>query len=312
MGHTMGSLLTGLFGLFSILFVLGLFLYPPLKKRSLKEGFLSVFLTSTGILIPCLVFLLSVFLTPEWKGGCRHGWWDCFFFGKLALTPLVVWACASFYVAQVLRPSSGNRTWVVLGLFAGSVTSTICLLIGLILIGIRSGVAWWLLVPLYVCAWYSILFIRSKRSSHVKFKHYAATVFSMVPYWIGTAFWSKTNYLSLQETMPDCFVVTAALHGHEGLVGPLTVIERYGVPRVANKQLRVFWQFEELWMTHSPLTHQVFRRFYNRLGPLIASRVESNVQADAVYLLLKPLETIAAKVVCMGEKKRTNAKNSCL
>src|SRR4051794_30808206 len=54
-----------------------------------------------AIVVPIAVFLLSALMVPEWKGDCRHGWIDCFFAGKLALTPLVFWAAWALYHFQV-------------------------------------------------------------------------------------------------------------------------------------------------------------------------------------------------------------------
>jgi hypothetical protein len=86
------------------------------------------------------------------------------------------------------------------------------------------------------------------------------------------------------------------------------VIEQHGLPRVANSQLRTFWKFERLWACHSPGTHRLFRRFYNRLGPQIAARVKSRFVADVVYLALKPFEAVAILTIRLykkGERRET-------
>ena len=75
-----------------VLILVGLSLPPAIRDRSLKKFFIAFVLSAIGILIPFFFFIMSVFLLPDWKGGCRFGWLDCFQSGKLALTPLVLWA----------------------------------------------------------------------------------------------------------------------------------------------------------------------------------------------------------------------------
>lgn len=280
---------------------IGLSLPPALHTKSWKCFFLAAILVFVGILFPLFIFLMSMFLVPDWKGGCHHGWLDCFHVGKLALTPLVLWASAAFYTVQVLKPDRTPRAWVDFGVFIGAVTSTACLILGLVIHAFQGGRAWWLLVPLYVSVWYSILCFRVIRSSRWNPAAYLITLAGSLPLWCLSMFWSKRHYLSLPDNPPSCFVVTAALQGHELLVGPFSTIERRGVQRVVNSQLTTFWLFERLWALRCSRTHRSFRRFYNLIGPRIASRVKSPVAADLVYLLLKPLEACAAVVVRCDE-----------
>jgi hypothetical protein len=280
---------------------IGLSLPPALRTKSWKCFFLAAFLVFVGILFPLFIFLMSMFLVPEWKGECHHGWLDCFHVGKLALTPLVLWASAAFYTVQILKPVRTPRAWVDLGIFNGAITSTACLILGLVIHAFRGGMAWWLLVPLYVSVWYAILCIRVIRSSRRNPALYLITLAGSLPLWSLSMFWSKKHYLSLPDNPPSCFVVTAAVRGHEWLVGPFSTIERRGVQRVVNSQLATFWLFERLWAIHRPRTHRIFRRIYNLIGPRVASRVASPVAADLVYLLLKPLEVCATVVVRCDE-----------
>ena len=288
----------------NILLLVGLSLFPALRTRSWKRFFLSVFLSAVGLLIPLFVFLISTFLVPDWKGGCHHGWLDCFHAGKLALTPLVLWACGAFYIVQVLKPEQKPRTWVELGLIVGAVVSTVCLIIGLVIHAFHSDMAWWLLVPLYISVWYLVLCVRAIRTSGLRPFAYLVTLAGTIPFWVMTVFLTKKHYMSLPDKPPDCFVVTAALNGHERIVGPFLNLERFGVSRVANSQLATFWRFERFWALHSQRTHRVFRWFYNLLGPHIAARVNSPFSADLVYFFLKPFEAFAALVVRFHEYKR--------
>lgn len=278
---------------------LALSIPPAVKAGSIERFLAAMFLSSAGILLPISIFFMSILLVPGWKGGCRLGWLDCFHVGKLALTPLVLWACAAFYVSQILKPGKKHHPWIDLGLCLGAITSTFCLALGAVIHGIQDKISLWLLVPLYVSIWYTVLYARSTKSAGHGIRVFVKSLFGTVPLWVASFFWSWVHYQSLRDSSPDCFVVTAALHGHEKIVGPLEETERLGVPRAANKQLRTFWAFERIWAARYPRFHRVFRCCYNRFGPLVASRIKSKLMADMVYLLLKPCEAVAAIIVCV-------------
>jgi hypothetical protein len=270
-------------------------LLAALQSKEAERAFRPVILCLAGVVLPFLVFMASYFLVPEWKGACRFGWLDCFHAGKLALTPLVLWACAAFVKYDRCKPEELIPAWVVLGLFMGAVVSSVCVVVEFLVAGFRS---WVWLVPCYVSVWYAKLALEARWSSGLPLRYHLLTLLSSVPLWIWGIAWSKASYQGLSNTAPEgCFIVTAASKGHESLVGPFSNIERRGTMRVVNRQLLVFWKFEALWQKQSPKTHQSFRRIYNRVGPLVAQRVRSKFIADTVYLLLKPFEMIAASVV---------------
>jgi len=285
-----------------IVVLLGLlWIVTALHSRKAEQAVRPVMYCWFGILFPLLVFFASAGLVPQWKGGCHFGWLDCFHTGKLALTPLVLWACVAFVAVEQCKAGQQSRAWVVLGLFMGAVVSTVCLVLGVI-INCTSEDALFLLVPGYVAGWYSTLCIRAMRASTLKPWSYVCTLLGSVPFWVTGVFWSKDAYAALAETPPNsCFVVTAAAQGHAAIVGPFTCIERRGETRVVNRQLLTFWEFETIWQRRFPITHGGFRRIYNFVGPYVARSIRAKVVADAVYLLLKPCEVMAAIAVSLSE-----------
>lgn len=112
---------------------------------------------------------------------------------------------------------------------------------------------------------------------------------------------AKRFYDALPKESPagygDCFVVTAAAHGHPALVG--SARER-GSGRVVNEQLRRMWAFESLLCEKCPRFHRRLRHVYDIVGPQVARRVRTPYAADAVYLLLKPVEWLAACITAIG------------
>jgi hypothetical protein len=271
---------------------------PAIIERSWARFFIGSFICAFGILLPIFFFLFSAFLLPDWKGGCCHGWIDCFCVGKLALTPLVLIASAALYELEVRRVPPPASKRVVSGFFFGAIVSSVCLVFGLFTV--ETSMQPWLIVPFYVAIWYVVRAVGLIQTSGIKLQAYIIDFCVMLPFWIGGLFWARRVYSTLPDTAPSCFVVTAASRGHRELVGPFVLIQRNGVARSANRQLLTFWEFETFLQANVPRLHAAFRRCYNVLGPVVARRITTPWLADALYLALKPAELIAAFVIRAG------------
>lgn len=265
--------------------------------RPRSAGLRAVILT-IGLVVPFLVFLLSTTVAdPNWKGDCPHGWLDCFLQGKMWLTPLVLWASAAWWSLE-RRPHPTQTTpsaWITLGIFHGAVVSFVCLLAGILTIGVgRNRICLFLLVPLLVATTYSIRAVQLMRAAKLTPAAYLRSLLVAAPCWIASIIWAKRIYDALPDTRPEgCFVVTAASRGHPGFVGPFTEIRHRGRRRRANRQLVTFWQFEERWQRQAPASHAAFRQIYNRVGPRLARHLTRRWLADLAWLALKPAELLA-------------------
>ena len=275
-----------------------------LREKSWRRFFIGFGLVFAAVILPLFVYLMSSFMMPEWKGDCRHGWLDCFHLGKLALTPLVLWATSALYALEVLRVKNKTRQWLVLGLLTGALASGGCLGIGLwIYGGVGEWMYLWFLVPLYVFVWHSLRAVPLLRAANTSFLAGLVTVVSSISFWIASFWWAKKTYLDLPDQAPmGCFVVTAAGRGHERVVGPFVEISRRGAKRRVNWQLVTFWEFENAWSNRAPRSHSIFRHDYNRLGPVIAGKINSPIAADVAYVALKPVELAARVAVNLVSK----------
>lgn len=272
---------------------------PAIHRRSFKAFFLSLFWVAVGITLPVYWFLLSVELLPDWKGGCTLGAFTCFVVGKLWLTPLVVWALAAFYARVVWKATAPARTWIVLGYWVGAIISVTCLIHGLIVFPRHLFVVWPFLVPVMTAVYYSVVASRLIRESGISSAKISATLISMIPFWALSIWHSRRLFESLPAEQPkDCFVVTAAMHGHASIVGPFYTVHRHGQERRINHQLRVFWDFEDAWKRRMPRFHRTARMIYNRLGPFVARRITRRWMASIVYLALKPAEWTLQALKC--------------
>jgi hypothetical protein len=285
--------------------VLALSLPPAVRERSWATFGLAVIQSAGGIVVPLLAFVASAFFTPEWKGGCRLGAVDCFHAGKVALAPLVLWAMASFYAATILKTTRPHHIWIKLGLIHGAVVSAVCLIHGFAVIKFEPPMLLGMLIPLYTAAWYGVTayWVVLRDEPRLNPAQELTCFLSGAPWWLLAAFLSELSYRRLPTSPPSCFVVTAASHGHASLVGPFVQIQRGGRRRPANRQLLVFWAFEDAWRRRSPDSHGSFRRRYDTWGPRLARRIRSPFAADAVHLLLKPAEWAAAAILILNSMK---------
>jgi len=291
----------GLVGIVTLL-SMGLACPAGLLHKSWRAFFVGSLKVAVFIVVPLGVFVLSVLLTPEWKGGCKYGWLDCFHTGKLALTPLVLYALAAFYALDVLRVRNRTHWWIVSGMWLGAILwlGFLAFFFVTAVMPIPRWSLWWnqglwivLVVLLYVTAWFLVRAVQLSRERPRGIAFYVATVFTSLPFWLTSAVWSVRIYCSLPEEPPDCFIATAALRGHASLVGPFITIVRGGRVRRVNRQLLTLWALEDLWRGALPRSHQAFRMVYNVLGYQAAKAIRHRWTADGVYFLLKPLEAVA-------------------
>ena len=244
-------------------------------------------------MLPLFVFLFSVFLCPEWKGECVFGWLGCFIAGKLALTPIVLLATAALYALEILRVKNRTARWIVMGIFLGATVSSICFIYGLVCESELGDSKSWLLVPFYVAIWYSARAVELIKKARLNIWTYLISLACSLPFWLWSWLLSRSEYASLPDKAPDCFIVTAAGQGHAAFVGTHIEIERNGRRLLVNQQLITFWQFEARWRNFAPRSHRIFRCGYNRVGPIIAAQIKSPWLADFTYIVIKPLELVA-------------------
>ncbi len=268
---------------------------PAVRAKSMLQFFMALILSLFGVFLPLFIFWFSSMMGPEWKGGCVHGWLDCFITGKLALAPLVLLATAALYALDILRVENRAAKWIVIGVFIGAMVSSVCFVFGIVCFGFEGdSLEWWLLVPLYVAIWYSIRTVELIKARRLDFQKSLISIALSLPFWLASWLWSRSLYLSLPDQAPDgCFIVTAAGRGHAAFVGRHIGIERNGRSLLVNQQLLTFWQFEDRWRNFAPRSHRIFRSGYNRVGPVIAARIKSPWLADFVFLAIKPLELLA-------------------
>lgn len=244
-----------------------------------------------GVVLPPLIYLLSTLVISDCKDYCERGWIDCLFGGNPMLLPLVLWATAALFTVETASPDEKPAGWIWAGCATGAVVSSVCLLQGIRMIhGDVAGYGLFILVPLYTAVWYWFRTALEFWNARLSRETLQKALLVNLPCWIGGLLWAQRIYRDLPQEHQGCFVVTAAGRGHAWVVGPHFEIERHGQRRQVNHQLVRFWELEHVWRKKSPFSHAIFRRVYNRVGPVMARRISSPLRADIVCLLLKPAE----------------------
>ncbi len=263
---------TGLDSFWRIVYVLGLVVYP------------------TVMFVLYVVFGESV----TWKGAATYGWISLLDQRSAGYITLPIWVLADIFllygiVYDKLQYKTIFAAIITLGLICGWTFGNFLFVRHTLVPQVFA------LVPALVLLALTMLAL------HIARRSLGGSSLMALPWMAGLAatFVAKIvlaqhEYSRLRDTPPGgCFIVTAAARGHRRLVGSWRGVG--GV--VENMQLRRMRAMEAVLMDRWPRFHRCLRAVYNRLGPLVARRIRWPYLADAIYLLLKPVELAALGVV---------------
>ena len=112
------------------------------------------------------------------------------------------------------------------------------------------------------------------------------------------AFTETADWTFSQQTPPPPvdyeghYLCTVAAGGHRKVVKPLRFGIRRGERIVVNRQLLTANAFEDMIKERFPGFHRAVRSFYDKHGYPISRHIKTQLRADIVYVLMKPLELI--------------------
>ncbi|MDE5908506.1 MAG: hypothetical protein K2H52_07205 [Lachnospiraceae bacterium] len=134
-------------------------------------------------------------------------------------------------------------------------------------------------------------------------------LFGQQPDGIILAFTKTSDWVLSKEIAPPPvaydthYLCTVSLRGHKKLVKPIRYGIRKGEKIVVNRQLCVANAFEQLIMEKTPRFHRLVRNFYDTYGYPISRHIYHAWTADAVYLMMKPLEWIFLLALYLFDEK---------
>lgn len=118
--------------------------------------------------------------------------------------------------------------------------------------------------------------------------------------WLGSWALAIHQAVDLYQALPtnppsgDCYITTAAAHGHRRLVGGRVVrLDDRSSLRI-NRQMRICKISELALRALCPRGHRICRAVYDAIGPALAHRINRPLRADLAFLLVCPFTLCAA------------------
>lgn len=99
------------------------------------------------------------------------------------------------------------------------------------------------------------------------------------------------------------YLCTVAAGGHKRIVKPLRYGTRHGATIIVNRQLCIANAFEDYIHEKLPRFHRIIRGAYDKYGYPISKHITTPRRADAVYILMKPLEWVFLVFLYMFDTK---------
>ncbi len=125
--------------------------------------------------------------------------------------------------------------------------------------------------------------------------------------WTETSDWALSMRNAPQNLyMDEHYLCTVAAGGHRKIVKPLRMGERHGHAVIVNRQLCVANAFEQLLEERTPRFHRHLRHFYDTYGFPVAKLIRSPYAADAVYVIMKPLEWLFLVILYLCDVRPEN------
>ncbi len=130
---------------------------------------------------------------------------------------------------------------------------------------------------------------------------------AVIKAWTETAGWALSQRVGPQNIYYDeHYLCTVAAGGHERVVKPLRMGVRHGHRVIVNRQLCVANAFEQLLEERTPRLHRTVRYVYDKYGFPVAKLIRSKYAADAVYVMMKPLEWVFLAVLYLADVNPEN------
>ena len=127
---------------------------------------------------------------------------------------------------------------------------------------------------------------------------------------LETSDWTLSQKISPPPVTYDAhYLCTVSLKGHKQIVKPTRIGIRRGEKIIVNRQLCIANAFEDLIKEKTPRFHHFIRYIYDKYGYPLSKHINTAVQADITYILMKPLEWIFLITLYLFDKKPENRIN---
>lgn len=269
--------------------------------------------TRAGLWLGCVLGVQYQLIIFGNLFGLGEGFWIAIFISLIPLGILaaIVSSNHALDARRTPRPRK-RRTWRALSIQAG-VALFLLIVVGVLTRGIVFAV---LLLPVLLAGPYLMLLCMSatlcrvyrtdfseppQRSEPIPVAAAAGGYLAAWPIAISQA---QIVYSSLPMHDPSCYICTASAQGHRWLTRARPVRLADGSVMLVTKQMRILKAAEWLIAERLPRLHRAMRWVYDRVGPRIASRIQSCWLADVSYLLFVPVVAVAWLVLSILGRAR--------
>jgi hypothetical protein len=217
--------------------------------------------------------------------------------------PVLAWAIVAYGFALMGRRAPWIRVGVWGGAFVAFVFALLYLpLLPLSLMGIMAlGLGLLGLSPYFTTWSYVAALLRYERDGeHAERPDDRETCLRFAALWVGLAGVGVVHaiermnalWAALPDENPRCFLATAAARGDPRVTGARPFRTPNGHTFPVSHQLRVFKTFEIALAAFTPRAHRLVRAIYDRVGPLLASRITPRT-ATLLHVALVPSQGAA-------------------
>lgn len=296
-------------------FTLGLF-RPDLARRRfwVRLGIYSGILLAVQYCFIVGIVLLQVKQLGSWQGFLAVVLWIPLAGLALVVLPWLGWLMLRALTRYLER--KGQVVWVIFLMFAGPF---LALLFGLppglgdaddwaFAVAVFPGSLAVVASPAWMAAAFSGLAWRVSPSQGKHLQLGLSKLLGLLSWltaymaaWRFAVVETLEAYAALPTSPPGtCYVASAAAQGHPRIVKSWSLRCTGGTHRRVNMQLAYLKCGELLLQTTSPWLHRCVRTVYDRVGPLLAARLDRPLSADVAYICLKPVEwTVRATIVSL-------------
>lgn len=124
---------------------------------------------------------------------------------------------------------------------------------------------------------------------------------------LETSDWTLSTKISPPSITYDAhYLCTVSLRGHPNIVKPIRMGIRRGEKIVVNRQLCIANAFEDLIQEKAPKFHHFVRYIYDKYGYPLSKHINTKLQADITYILMKPLEWLFLIILYLFDKTPEN------
>ena len=294
------------------------------KKKKIKENLIDILIFVLGI--PLTIILYSACQFKDYNQSLLLGWFEADMHAPIAswsmptVMAIFVLGIISYFLIRIRKLKLPPL--IIVASMSGILICSIYMIIFIIQLGknsIQTAIFGYLTIfPInyILCSIRAqIDVMRRYKEKNIKSKKYNNRVLNKC----SEMLYDINNWpvIAILLVIPLVFILICilvlfgqrpdeAIKAFKELVKPIRMGIRKGEKIVVNRQLCVANAFEALIQEKTPKFHHFIRHIYDKYGYPLSKHINTALQADMVYILMKPLEWIFILILYLCDEKPEN------